>query len=363
MSLDDIRKTIDDIDDRLLELLIERAGVIAKVAEAKAQEGRTLAYDPSREREVLDRLTAAAAPALPPAFVRSIFREVMSACLALQRPLHVAFLGPDGTFTHEAAIKLFGRAAKFREAVTIDGVFEAVLRGDASHGVVPFANSAEGSVTATVRALLRTGLKVQREIVFPIHQCLVSRAATLSEVARVCSHPQALGQCGGWLRRNLPEAALVQSPSTAAAVSLARENPTDAAIGGRHAAELEGMPILAASIQDEPDNATRFIVIAPEDAARTGSDATLVAFELVDGPGALRRVLEAFEVAGVNLAHIESHPARGKAWSYAFVAEMFGHRADPACAQALDELRIRAAGVHVLGSFPLQTPNAEVGSI
>ena len=351
MSLDDLRARIDAIDEAIVALLVERAGVAVETAREKAKEGRTLAYDPVREQRVLERVAALAAGKLPPLAVKTVFREIMSACLAVQRPLTVAYLGPEGTFSQAAAIRLFGRGAVLRPAVTIEGVFDAVARGEASHGVVPLQNATQGSVQTTLRALLRSELRVQRELVLEIRQCLLSRAGALTAIRRVASHPQALGQCGGWLRRNVPGAELVQTDSTAAAVRLAAEDPSVAAIGSRLAGELEGVPVLVGDVQDDERNATRFVVLAQQDAAPTGSDRTLVAFELEEGPGALRRALGAFDEEGVSLRHIESHPSPERPWAWVFVAELAGHRADAPCARALARLAEAAVEVRVLGSF------------
>jgi chorismate mutase/prephenate dehydratase len=354
-TLDSLRARIDGIDEALVTLLVERASVASATAAEKAREGRTVAYDPDRERRVLERVTALAGDRLPAHAVRTIFREVMSACLAVQRPLSVAYLGPEGTFSQAAAIRLFGRGALLAPAVTIEGVFDAVSRGEASHGVVPLQNATQGSVPTTIRALLRSGLHVERELVLEIRQCLLSRAASLSRIQRVCSHPQALGQCGGWLRRNLPDAELVQTSSTAAAVRLAREDASIAAIGSRLAGEAEDVPVLVGDVQDDERNATRFVVIAQQDAkasaSEPGRDRTLVAFELDEGPGALRRALGAFEEHGVSLRHIESHPSLRRAWAWVFVAELATHRTEDACARALEQLGRVAAEVRVLGSF------------
>lgn len=350
-SLEDLRGRIDGIDAAIVELLAERATIAAATAVAKAREGRPVVYDPEREREVLERVARLAGARVPALAVKTIFREIMSACLAVQRPLSVAYLGPEGTFSQAAAIRLFGRGALLTPSVTIEGVFDAVRRGEVSHGVVPLQNATQGSVPTTIRALLGSGLQVQRELVLEIRQCLLSRATALTAIRRVCSHPQALGQCGGWLRRNLPDAELVQTSSTAAAARLAREDATIAAIGSRLAAETEGVPVLIGDVQDDEHNATRFVVIAQHDAAPSGRDRTLVAFELDEGPGALRRALGAFEQAGVSLHHIESHPSLRRAWSWVFVVEVAAHRHDDACASALATLGEVAADVRVLGSF------------
>jgi chorismate mutase/prephenate dehydratase len=352
-SLKALRSRINAVDDHLLALLQERARLALEVATEKEKLGRPLAYDPDREREVLARIQAAADPALlPAAALRAIYREIISACLALQRPLSVAWLGPEGTFSHMAALQLFGQGAHMHEAATIEGVFDAVVRGEASRGVVPIANSTEGSVAASWRGLLQSGLQVEREWVMDIQHCLLSHAATLPAVTRVYSHPQALGQCAAWLRVNLPNAAWHQTSSTASAVQEAARDPGSAALASALAGQLHGLGVLAAGVQDQRTNATRFWVVGWHDALPTGDDHTVLAFALQDGPGALRQALEAFEREGVSLTHIESHPSRERDWGYVFVAEVAGHRQDAATARALDRLQTLCPWMRLMGSFP-----------
>ena len=353
MSLPELRKEIDATDEQILALLLRRGELALQVAEEKQRLGRPLAYDPERERQVLDRIAAlAGGGSLPPDAIRSIYREVISACLALQRPLSVAYLGPEGTFSHMAALQLFGQAAVLRDVATIEGVFDAVSRQDASRGVVPIENSTEGGVAASMRALVHGNLMVERELVIEISHCLLSHAPNLPGVRRVYSHPQALGQCTGWLRKNLPEVEWVQTTSTAAAVQHAAGDPQSAAIGSRLAGSLHKVPVLVESVQDTLHNATRFLVVGPHDAEPTGDDSTLIAFALRDGPGALRKALGAFEDQGISLSHIESHPSRDRDWGYVFVAELVGHRADATTRKAIDALYDACSWVRVMGSFP-----------
>lgn len=351
-TLDELRALIDAIDDRILDLLEQRASVAFEIADAKARAGRAGVYDPERERKVIERLVDAHSGLLPPSAVRAVYREIISACLALQRPLTVAYLGPEGTFSQMAALRLFGESAAYRDAATIEGVFDAVARGEATRGVVPLENSTEGSVAATIRGLLHGELHIERELVLDVAHSLLSRAPNLPAIRRVYSHPQALGQCTGWLRTNLPDVEWTQTTSTAAAVEHAAADPSAAAIGSRLAGELRGLHALVQNIHDNDDNATRFVVISADDAQPTGDDRTLVAFSLDDGPGALRRALSAFEDHGISLTRIESHPNRDRAWNYLFVAEMDGHRREEPVANALDALRLVCTDVRVLGSFP-----------
>lgn len=351
MSLRDLRLQIDRLDDQLLDLLEERARLVEQVAVCKRQGDAPRFHDPEREREILARLTARAGR-LPREAVRTIFREVISACLALEQPLRVAFLGPEGTFTHMAARSLFGLGARYREASTIAGVFDAVRGGDAACGVVPIENSTEGSVTLTADALIEGDLRIQQELILDVNHSLLSLSPGLLSVRRVHSHPQALAQCRAWLLRNLPQAELLTANSTAAAVREALLDEGAAAIGSRLAGELYGAPALAERIQDRPENATRFVVIAATDAPPSGDDRTTVAFSLRDEPGALRRALTLFDDAGLNLTRIESRPSLRRPWDYVFLVDLEGHRSDAKVVQALASLRERCADLRVLGSYP-----------
>ena len=349
-KLDDLRNQIDAIDDQILDLLEERAGAVADIAAAK--KGASLpTYDPTRERAVLERLSARAGK-FPAEAIRSVYREIMSACLALQSPLRVAFLGPEGTFSHAAARAFFGLAASYCEAATIEGVFDAVSRGEAQHGVVPIENSSEGAVSHAADALARSDLLICAELELDVAQCLLTRATSLGAIERVVSHPQALGQCRVWLAKNLPSALLVQTTSTAAAVREAAADPHTAAIGGKIAAEMHELPVFREAIQDHADNVTRFVMLGKKDAARTGNDKTSIAFSLSDGRGALMRVLEIFESESINLSRIESRPSHEKKWDYVFLADIEGHKDDANVASAMTKLAAKCPFVRHLGSYP-----------
>jgi chorismate mutase/prephenate dehydratase len=289
---------------------------------------------------------------MPDAAIRAIFREVISACLALEAPMRVAFLGPDGTFSHMAARHLFGLAATYREATTIAGVFDAVRSGDAACGVVPIENSTEGSVAVTADALIEGDLLIRQEFVLDIALCLLGRKQGLTTIERVYSHPQPLAQCRGWLARNLPAAQVIQTTSTTAAAREALADEGAAAVGSRLAAEIYGLSILSEQIQDRPENATRFLVLSHMDAPRTGNDKTSLAFSVGAARGSLRHVLGVFEDAGISLTKIESRPSRQKRWDYVFLADLEGHRLDPQVASALEALRGQCDMVKILGSYP-----------
>lgn len=354
MSLDDLRRSIDGLDDRILELLEERARIVGDVARAK-QGAQIATHDPERERRVLDRL-AARAGRFPAEAIRAVYREVMSACLALQEPMRVAYLGPEGTFSHAAARSIFGLAARYAEAATIEGVFDAVARRETAYGVVPIENSSEGSVNHAADALIESeGVLVRGEMELDVSQCLLTHASGLASVERVYSHPQALGQCRVWLAKNLAGAQLVAAPSTAAAVrEAARSDARAAAIAGKLASELYGVPVARDKINDHPENVTRFALLSLEDARRTGDDKTTIAFSVRDGRGALMRVLAVFDEEDVNLTRIESRPSRERAskrWDYVFLADVEGHREDANVARAMQRLRDKCPLVKHLGSY------------
>jgi chorismate mutase/prephenate dehydratase len=276
----------------------------------------------------------------------------MTAGLALQDPVNVAFLGPAGTFTHAAARELFGLGARYCEAATIAGVFDAVSRGEAAYGVVPIENSTDGSVTGAVDALIEGDLMIRHELVLEVSQCLMSIATGLTEIERVYSHPQALAQCRVWLARNFAGAHWGQAPSTAAAARDALADPASAAIGSRLAAELYGIPVIRDQVQDLANNATRFVMLARDDAPRTGRDRTTVVFAVHDGRGALRRVLEVFDDHDINLTRIESRPSRQRAWDYVFLTDLDGHRGDANVGAALRALETACPMMRCVGSYP-----------
>ena len=355
MSVDDVRAQIDAIDDELLELLDRRARLASEAGRAKSDEGREL-YDPERERAILGRLERALATkqdaVFPAGSVRSVFREIISACLSVEEPLRVAFFGPAGTFTHMAARDTFGLAVRYVEAQTIAGVFDAVSRGAATYGVVPIENSTEGGVTFTLDCLLDTDLKIRSEVELEVEQCLLARHTDLGKIERVYSHPQALAQCRAWLAQNLPRAQLVMSPSTSAAAREASADDGSAAVASRLAAELSNLEVVRTSIQDRARNATRFVVLAQTDAPPTGHDQTSIVFSTPDERGALRRVLEIFDEEDINLSRIESRPAGDELWQYVFFTNLAGHRTEQKVARAFERLADQCEMVKVLGSYP-----------
>lgn len=267
----------------------------------------------------------------------------------------VAFFGLFGAWTHMAARKVFGEGAEYRENSTISRVFQAVSSGSAAFGVVPIENSTEGGVNQTLDELLENDLRIAGEVVLEIAQCLMGRAHDLSEIERVASHPQGLAQCRRWLAKHLPNATQVASLSTTAAAREATLDPRLAAISSPLAAQLNGLNLIRQGIQDDAENATRFVVVARTDGARTGNDKTSLVFSTAHIRGALRQALEIFDRAGLNLTRIESRPAPGRRWEYVFLTDLEGHREDEPVARALHELAERCSMVRVLGSYPRAT--------
>ncbi|MGH7438714.1 MAG: prephenate dehydratase, partial [Polyangiaceae bacterium] len=328
------------------------AKVVSEIARAK-REASLPTYDPERERLVLDRL-ASKAGRFPADAIRAVYREVMSACLALQEPLKVSYLGPEGTFSHAAARAYFGLAAAYVEATTFEGVFDSVARKQVLYGIVPIENSTEGTVPHAVDALVGGDLFIRAEFELEVSQCLLTKAPGLASIERVYSHPQPLGQCRVWLVKNLGSAQLVQTSSTTAAVREAMADPRGAAIASQLASELYGVPVLREKIQDKAENFTRFIIVGHEDAPRTGHDKTTIAFSLSDGQGrgALLRALAVFDEEQINLSRIESRPSREKPWDYVFLADLEGHRDDANVGRAMARLKGKCPLLKHLGSYP-----------
>jgi len=354
-TLASLRQAIDAVDDRMLALLNRRAGLAAEVGRLKSEASpEALFHAPKREREVLARLEALNGGPFPDSAVRTIFQEIMSACLSLEKPLRVAFLGPEGTFTHLAARHQFGGSSQALPQGTIHAVFQAVERARADYGVVPVENATEGAVDSTLDAFLDSPLRICAEILLPVDQALLLRPGLdLGSVRRVYSHPHALGQCRRWLEAHIPQADRIEAPSTSEAARLAREDAEGAAVASELAAELFGLRVAETRIQDLAANATRFLVLGPASAEPTGHDRTTLLAMAQDGPGALLRLLEPLARRGLNLSRIQSRPTRRKLWEYAFFLDVEGHAEDPLMAEALVEIQSACASLKVLGSYPL----------
>jgi len=344
------RAAIDAIDDEILKLVNARAGHAQAIGALK---GGSLVYRPEREAQVLRRIKENNPGPLEAETVARLFREIMSACLALEKPLAIAFLGPQGTFTQAAAVKHFGHAAQTHPCASIDDVFREVEAGNADYGVVPVENSTGGAVGTTLDLLLQTPLKVCGEVDLRVHQFLLRKAGALGKPEKVFSHAQSLAQCHEWLNQNLPGVERVAVVSNAEAARLAGEDSDSAAIAGEMAAEPYGLEKLAENIEDKPNNTTRFLVIGSHDAAPSGRDKTSLALSATNRPGAVYELLAPLADNKVSMSKLESRPSRTGLWEYMFFIDIEGHRQDEKIAKALAELSSRAAFLKVLGSYPV----------
>jgi chorismate mutase/prephenate dehydratase len=350
-DLSELRQKIDDIDDRILGLLNQRASVVVEVGKAKAGQSKDF-YVPSRERAIYERLTAANPGPFPSEAIRKVFREIISASLSLEQPMKVAFLGPQGTFTHAAAMQQFGFSAQLMPQKSIPAIFEEVSRGRAPYGVVPVENSTEGVVSHTLDMFMESDLKINAEIMLGISHFLMSRSGRMTDIKKIVSHPQPLAQCRKWLEENLPDVPLVDVGSTALAAQMALEDETFGAIASEMAATLYGLQVVKERIEDNPNNFTRFLVIGTNTPERSGRDKTSLMFNIKDQPGILYRMLEPFSKREINLSKIESRPMKKKAWEYIFFLDIEGHIGDEPIKAAVTELRDYCQFLKVLGSYP-----------
>lgn len=350
-EMDELRQSIDEVDGELVRLLDKRARLARRIGEVKQARGLH-AYAPDRERKVFDRVTSLSAGDFPRRGLESVFREIISSSISLEAPLKIAYLGPEATFTQEAARRSFGRSVELEPQSTVAEVFARVESGEAQHGVVPVENSMEGTVSHTFDELMSSPLKICGEVYLPVSQNLLARGSSLESIEVVRSHPMALAQAGAWLHRELPRAAIEEVESTGEAARLAAEEPGSAAVGSLLAAESHGLAVLARNIQDARANATRFIVIGRSWAGRTGRDKTSVVFAFKDRPGGLIEALGVFSDEGINLTRIESRPSRQKAWTYVFFIDLQGHPEDEHVGRALAVLEERCTYVGLIGAYP-----------
>ena len=349
------RAAIDRLDREILARLNERARHAQAIGALKADDGGP-AYRPEREAQVLARLSRENTGPLSAEQVTGVFRQVMSACLALEQPLRIAYLGPAGTFSHAAVDRHFGSFVDAVPCATIDEVFRAGESGQTDYAVVPVENSTEGAVGRTLDLMCTTDLSICGEIKLRIQQNLVSNASSLAAVTRIYSHAQSLAQCVQWLARHLPGVSRVAVASNAEAARLAAAEPGAAAIAGENAAAIYGLAILAPHIEDEPNNTTRFWVLGRQQVAPSGRDETSLVMSAPNKPGALLHLLEPLAKHGVSMTRFESRPARTGLWEYLFFVDFAGHQSDPAVAAALVELKGRAPFLKLLGSYPAGTP-------
>ncbi|MDO4641133.1 MAG: prephenate dehydratase [Neisseria sp.] len=354
MSADDKllphRQAIDEIDVAVLKLLNERAHHARAIGELK---GTGVVYRPEREAQVLLRIKALNEGPLSGEAVARLFREIMSECLAVERPLTIAYLGPEGTFTQQAAIKHFGHAAHTRACATVDECMRLVEARQADYAVVPVENSTEGSVGRTLDLLVTSPLRACGEVVLRIHHNLLCRKGTTEGLTTVYAHAQALAQCQGWLSRNLPDTVQrVPVSSNGEAARLAALDDSVAAIAGQTAAEIYGLAKLGSNIEDEPNNTTRFLVLGYQNTVPSGKDKTSLIFSTPNRVGAVNFLLEPFTVAGISLSKFESRPSKTGLWEYVFFIDVDGHEEDAAIRAVLEKFKEHNVFVKVIGSYP-----------
>jgi chorismate mutase/prephenate dehydratase len=348
-----IRARIDALDAEILERINERAGLAMDVRASKGElAGGADYYRPEREAQVLRRVIERNQGPLSDSVMLRLFREIMSACLAQQEPMKIAYLGPEGTFTQQAVYRQFGHSVQANALGSIEDVFLQVQSGEADFGVVPVENSSQGMVTHTLDMFLNAEVRICAEVELRIHQHLLTHAKSLAGIERVYAHSQSLSQCKHWLGANLPEAELVAVSSNAEAARRVRSAPESAAIAGAHAAEVYGLSVLFGNIEDHVDNTTRFLVLGRTLLEPSGDDKTTLLVAGSDGPGALFKLLEPLARHGINMNRIESRPSRQGRWDYVFFIDVDGHVSDAELGDAMQELEGEARMVKVLGSYP-----------
>lgn len=350
MNLKDIRQKINQLDEKLLSLLSQRACLAQKIGSLKTRR-KLPAYDPVREERILRRIVSRNYSPLENESLRAIYREVISACRRLEQELKIAYLGPEATFTHEAALKKFGASASYFPAESIEGVFQEVEKRETDYGVVPIENSLEGAVTYTLDMFVDSELKICSELSLRVSHCLLSNSP-FSQIKRIYSHPQVFGQCRRWLRQHLPDAELVEKSSTAQAARQAVREKKGAALASPLAASIYGLGILSQKIEDSSLNITRFLVIGRELPPASGRDRTSILFALPHRAGTLHDALVPFKRRGINLTKIQSRPSRKKAWEYYFFVDLEGHCRSRKVKAALNELAGVSLFLKVLGSYP-----------
>jgi len=350
-----LRAKIDSVDERIQQLIAERAHYAKEIGVVKGLTHTVEFYRPEREAQVLRKVVDRNDGPLRDEEMVRLFRELMSACLAQEEPLKVAYLGPEGTFTQSAVFKHFGHSVHALAVPTIDEVFQEVESGTADFGVAPIENSSEGTVNIhTLDMFLSSPLKICGEIELRIHQHLMGRMQDLKGIKRVCSHPQSLAQCRGWLAQHLPDVEKVPVASNAEAARRARDEEGTAALAGEAAAKVYNLRILFNTVEDRDDNTTRFVVIGRKLFPASGQDKTsvLVSAAETEAPGVLLHLLAPLSKHGVNITRIESRPSRKRKWDYVFFLDLDGHADDDRVRKALDEMKAQASLFKVLGSFP-----------
>ncbi|MFH1665038.1 MAG: prephenate dehydratase [Candidatus Omnitrophota bacterium] len=350
-GLKELRNEIDRIDSRIVELINRRGKAGCAIGEIKRTREQPV-YSPDRESQIYARVTGMNKGPLTEGSIRAIYREIMSACISLEHPMTVAYLGPELTFTHQASVKKFGSSVSYLSCDGIADVFREVEKGNADYGVVPIENSTEGAVNHTLDMFIDSPLMICSEVYFPIHLSLLSRSGNMRAIKKIYSKPEVFGQCRGWMEKNVPGAKLHDTASTAKAAEIAATHPASACIASEHAAGKYRLKVLARSIEDSATNITRFLVVGKQMSAVSESDKTSVMFSVKDRPGALYDMLSIFKNNGINLTKIESRPSKKKLWKYYFFVDMDGHRDNPEIKRSIRDLSRKCYFVKILGSYP-----------
>ena len=350
MNIPEHRKAIDQFDEQIVRLLNERTRHVLEIGAIKLKSGEEI-YAPHRELAVLQRLCKLNSGPITGESLRAIYREIMSSALSLEKSMTIAYLGPEATFTHQAALRRFGASLRYAPQKTIADVFADVARHRADYGVVPVENSTEGVVTHTLDMFADSELKIVAQIILPIQQCLLGNGPR-ARIAKLFAHPQSLAQCRSWVQNNLPHAEIIETSSNARSAEQAAAEPKAGAIAGLLAAERYGLRVLESDIQDNSANVTRFLVLGRQCSPATGHDRTSLMFSIADEVGALHRALAPFRRFRLNMTKIESRPSKRKAWEYFFFVDCDGHQADRKVANAIKLLGEHCNFVKVLGSYP-----------
>lgn len=349
--LSGLRKEIDRIDCRMIELLSKRGEISSGIGEIKKSKKEPI-YSSDRESLIYKMITKKNKGPLADESVKAIYREIMSACLSLEHPLVVAYLGPELTFTHQVSMKKFGSSVTYLSCDSITDVFREVEKGNADYGVVPVENSIEGAVSHTMDMFVNSPLLICSEVYLRIRHSLLSRAKNKKSITRIYSNPQVFGQCRTWIEKNLPKAKLSDSASTAKAALTAARHPGSACIASELAGKQYDLKVVARSIEDSAANVTRFLVIGKNMGRLSGNDKTSIMFSVKDKPGVLHDMLASFKKRNINLTKIESRPSKLRAWKYYFFLDMEGHCKNKKVEKALKELKGKCDFVKVLGSYP-----------
>ncbi|NQT32376.1 MAG: prephenate dehydratase [Candidatus Omnitrophica bacterium] len=350
-KLSDMRKGIDRIDDRIVKLINERGKISHAIGESKKQKGQPL-YSPDRESLVYSKIAKRNSGPLKEESLKSVYSEIMSACLSLEKSLVVAYLGPELTFTHQAAIRKFGSSMEYISCDSIANVFREVEKGNADYGVVPIENSTEGAVNYTLDMFAKSSLKICSETFLPIRHSVLSKSSNVKSIKKIYSKAEVFGQCRSWIEKNLPGAKLHSVASTSKAAQIVAKESKAACIASELVSKKYKLKVIARAIEDSATNVTRFLIIGDHISKLSGKDKTSIMFSVKDRPGVLHDMLTPFKKAGINLTKIESRPSKKKAWKYYFFLDMEGHCQAPRVEKTLKDLKKKCHFLKILGSYP-----------